>query len=554
MKRKGFARIQSVFVYNRVAARFAIFFIIGLAASSNTRAFAGAPGAVWEIEIAAQNSSNINLGPYTAVDQNGNSYLAGTFNVPVLTVGTKALTNSGANHVSDIGFDTFFAKYDTTGNFLWLRQIGGDGDDYVRATVADPSGNLLITVTSSSTNVFSGTNVFSTNLMAGAGGETIVVAKFDPQGSLAWSRNILCNAYASGRSLATDAGGNVFLAGTYDGSNLLFGTTTLTNSNPSSTPDFLAKYDPAGNLLWVQPVNLSGAGHPVVATDAGGDTYLFEVFTGVADFGGVQVTNLSQETVALAKFDPNGNVLLAREAARSGSTSGAGISAMRAAVDTNGNCFLTGGYSFAGAVLQGTTLPLTGLYNNAFVAKYDSSGNLVWANPIAGSVEEDPGGVTVDAAGNCYATGVTGSPTLTIGGTTLTNASSPALAAGYAAKYDAAGNALWAQLLSFPGDDAVDLHGNLYSSGTILTSIDGIPYFSCFAVKISGPVVTISPTARGVVVTWPTNAAGMGLQSSANAVGGNWSFVTNSSANYNGQFTVTLSVTNSPVFFRLHNL
>ena len=47
------------------------------------------------------------------------------------------------------------------------------------------------------------------------------------------------------------------------------------------------------------------------------NVYLFETFVGVADFGGVQVTNfLRYETVSLAKFDPAGNVLWSARSGR----------------------------------------------------------------------------------------------------------------------------------------------------------------------------------------------------------------------------------------------
>ena len=237
--------------------------------------------------------------------------------------------------------------------------------------------------------------------------------------------------------------------------------------------------------------------------------------------------------------------------ARAAGASSNYIDPSRAGVDAQGNCYLTGG-CLAGSALQGTTLPFTGGYGDVFVAKYDSSGNLVWANSIAGNVDELPDGLAVDPMGNCYATGHNESMTMSIGAMTFTN-TGPVFENGYVAKYDTRGDLLWAEILPFPSDGALDSRGNLYGCGSIFVSTNNTEFVSYFAAKISGPEVTIQPSGNQLVISWPTNAAGLNLEFTADLLGSLWSPVTNVPVPLGGQFTVTNDAAGPARYYRLRN-
>jgi hypothetical protein len=123
----------------------------------DTCAFAQAPPVVWTEPISALNSTNYGGGGLSAVDDHGDVFFAGDFNLPIVSVGSQTLTNLsvGAGFGDAVGtLDVFVAKYNSAGNFLWARQIGGDGADAVRATATDPAGNLLVLVNSRSPKHF----------------------------------------------------------------------------------------------------------------------------------------------------------------------------------------------------------------------------------------------------------------------------------------------------------------------------------------------------------------------------------------------------------------
>ena len=112
------------------------------------------------------------------------------------------------------------------------------------------------------------------------------------------------------------------------------------------------------------------------------------------------------------------------------------------AVDSEGNCYVTGYFRFT-ATFGSTTLTGKG-DKDIFIAKADKDGNWLWAKK-AGEGRDDEGfGIAVDSEGNCYVTGYIA----------LTEVD-----AGYAdifiAKFDKDGNWLWLKMVGDWFDDLV---------------------------------------------------------------------------------------------------
>ncbi|NQV17786.1 MAG: SBBP repeat-containing protein, partial [Armatimonadetes bacterium] len=71
------------------------------------------------------------------IDDTGNSYVTGCFE-ETATFGSYSLTSSGSN-------DIFVAKMDEDGNWLWVTQAGGTGNDIGYAITIDYNGNCYVT-------------------------------------------------------------------------------------------------------------------------------------------------------------------------------------------------------------------------------------------------------------------------------------------------------------------------------------------------------------------------------------------------------------------------
>lgn len=93
------------------------------------------------------------------------------------------------------------------------------------------------------------------------------------------------------------------------------------------------------------------------------------------------------------------------------------------------------------------------------MAKYDPNGVALWAVPFTGTTNDECRGISVDALGAVYVTGFFTSPTLTIGGETLTRIGTQD---AFVAKLGPDGTCLWAMDLSTGVDDV--------EQGTSITS------------------------------------------------------------------------------------
>src|SRR5215831_17445164 len=93
---------------------------------------------------------------------------------------------------------------------MWSKAFGSATNDQGNAITKDASGNVYLT------GSFTGTvNFGSQNLTCVAGSDGCVfLAKFGPDGTPIWSKNFSYD-YGAGKAIATDAAGNVFLAGTF---------------------------------------------------------------------------------------------------------------------------------------------------------------------------------------------------------------------------------------------------------------------------------------------------------------------------------------------------
>ena len=116
------------------------------------------------------------------------------------------------------------------------------------------------------------------------------------------------------------------------------------------------------------------------------------------------------------------------------------------------------------------TLTNAGL-NDIFVVKYNPQGNVAWAKRAGGTNFDDGNGIVTDEAGNSYVTGMYRG-TATFGSFILSHPNDPEI---FVAKYDSAGNVLWAK--SAGGSDVdqgwgigLDLASNCYISGNFFSS------------------------------------------------------------------------------------
>ncbi len=109
------------------------------------------------------------------------------------------------------------------------------------------------------------------------------------------------------QAVATDADGNVFVGGLFEG-HLDFGAGDL---NSQGRDLFLAKLDPTGATLWARSFRLASAewddSGPRIAADPAGGLAVTGTFSEALNLGGVALEGFGQTDVYLARYDAAGN-------------------------------------------------------------------------------------------------------------------------------------------------------------------------------------------------------------------------------------------------------
>ncbi|MCX6244164.1 MAG: SBBP repeat-containing protein [Bacteroidetes bacterium] len=341
-----------------------------------------------------------------AVDASGNPYMAGWFKSPTITFGSYTLTNTG-------GEDVFLVKYDAGGDVLWAKSAVGTVSDYAHSIAVDASGNAYVAGRFTSPTI-----TFGSFTLTNAGGldcYNIFLVKYDANGNVLWAKSAGGGGNDYAYAVAVDVSGNAYVTGFFKSPAITFGSTTLTNTG--SEDFFLTKYDANGNVLWAKcAVGTAPDGGYTVAVDASGNPYVAGWFDSpTITFGTITLTNVGNNDMFLVKYDANGNVLWAKGAG--GTTDDYSLSV---AVDASGNSFVTGWFDSPTITFGTSTLTNAG-NNDMFLVKYDANGNVLWAKSAGGTADDFPMSVTVDASGNPYVAGDFVSPTITFGSTTLSN-------------------------------------------------------------------------------------------------------------------------------------
>ena len=270
--------------------------------------------------------------------------------------------------------------------------------------------------------------------------------------TLTWNTFVGSSNSEYGYGIAVDDSGNVYVAGY---GNASWGTPV--NAHAGSLDAFAAKFDTNGTLLWNTFMGSSmddfGLG---IAVDGSGNAYV----GGYSYAGWGTPTNNHAGTVDTfaAKFDTNGTLLWNTFI---GSTSYDYTTRGGIAVDSSGNVYM-GGFSIL--VSWGTPInPHSGQYD-AFAAKFDTNGTLLW-NTFMGSNNLDySNGIAVDGSGNVYVAGYSNASW----GIPLTS-----FAGGhdsFVAKFDTNGALLWNTFMGSSGNEfavgiAVEGSGNVYVAG-----------------------------------------------------------------------------------------
>lgn len=393
-------------------------------------------------------------------DQNGNSYIAGSFSTTA-TFGSVTLSSRG-------GYDIVVAKLDSTGSWQWATSAGGNSTDYAYDLALDSTGNIYVTgafYTNSASTSFATFGTFST-IKANGSSQDIFVAKLNNSGSWVWVQTAGSTSTDFGYAITLDNAGNSYITG-YAYSGAKFGS--LTTASYGNSDIIVAKLDSNGTWSWAQTAGSTSNDYGFgISSDSTGNLYVTGYFysssTTVATFGSytLKATGNSND-MFVAKLSNTGTWLWVTSGG--GDSSDYGYSII---TDTAGNSYVAGVTYSTNSVFGSFSLSNNDS-GDIFVARLNNTGSFTHAVRWGGETSyEDIGeDVALDAQGNIYVIGsFYGSATF--GSTTLTSEENSQDV--FVGKLDPAGNWLWAKKAGSTYDDygkgiKVDAASNVYITG-----------------------------------------------------------------------------------------
>lgn len=145
-------------------------------------------------------------------DAQGNVYTTGNFQWTTdFDPGSGVVNVASYNNTNDI----FVHKMDANGNFLWVKSMGGNGNDNGGSIAVDGAGYVYITGSFVQTVDFD-PNAGVVNLSSG-GNEDIFIQKLDGAGNLIWVKKIGGSDSQWGNSIAIDGNQNIYIGGFFRG-------------------------------------------------------------------------------------------------------------------------------------------------------------------------------------------------------------------------------------------------------------------------------------------------------------------------------------------------
>ena len=348
------------------------------------------------------------VGGGIVVDTAGNAYVTGW------TFSTAFPTTPGAFDTSPNGdFDAFVTKLDATGSaLLYSTYLGGSGQDLGSSIGVDTAGNTYLTGSTRSTNFPTTPGSFDTTL---TGGADAYVTKLNAIGSapLVYSTYLGGNDVDEGIGIALDAAGNAYLTG-------------LTFSTDFATPGAFDTTVNGGGDAYVTKLNAIGSAPLLYSTYLGGSSFEWGLGIAVDAAGNAYVhgrtASLNFPTTPgafdttfngvidafVTKLNATGSAPLLYSTYLGGSAQDEGFGI---ALDAAGNAYAIG-RTFSGdfPTTPGMDTSLNG-GSDVYVTKLDVTGSapLLYSTYLGGSSFEFGFGIAVDAAGNAYVTGATGS-------------------------------------------------------------------------------------------------------------------------------------------------
>jgi len=340
-------------------------------------------------------------GASIAIDANQNIYITGLYEDSAdfdPSAGELILVSKAASQ------DVFVAKYNSWGDIIWAKSIGGNSFDIGKSICVDKLGNVFVAgyfVDSCDFNPSSAHYFIKSN-----GNFDAFVLKLNSSGAFQWAKGFGGGNYDIAYSISLDVQGNVYATGQFQDTmiyNFIAPNKLISQGNEDV---FIIKFSNFGTILWAKSIgsNLSDIGYSI-AIDRNSNVYSTGQFQGTVNFnpdlGNSSLTALKTD-IYISKLDSSGNYIWAKSFS---GTSNSGIgNGFDINFDDMQNLYVTGLFSNTFDFNTDTPTYILNSYGSSgvFVSKLGPDGQLIWAENYGGMGNV---ALDVDRYQNIYLTG-----------------------------------------------------------------------------------------------------------------------------------------------------
>lgn len=389
--------------------------------------------------------------------------------------------------------DGFLAKYTNDGNFEWAFRFGGSSSDYGVSIAEGRNGNIFLGGNFRN-SIYLDYPANTAMITSGQDAINSFVASYTSSGVYAWGNRIggFTNRdyQQTAKDVISDSDNNVYFTGSFNGNVDFNPSETSENllvSTENQTNIFLSKFSESGEYLWALSLNGDNYNEGRKLAIDENHIILGGTFSGDVDFNpsvsedSIIVPSVyNSNNIFLAKYTTNGDFVWAFNLWSNETSYITGVK-----IDDNGNIYLSG-YSYGTIDLD----PSSGSNqfdadgdNVSFIAKYSSTGSLIWAKQIqstGGVVVED---IALNEQSEIFLTGnFKGNAQFN-----ATNSNGQIASSGiydediFIAKFNAIGNFEWVKKIGNDENDqtstgiALDNQSNLYITGDFRGTLDFDP-------------------------------------------------------------------------------
>lgn len=242
-----------------------------------------------------------------STDKEGNIYIAGTFQETI----DFDPSDGVANITAESGWDVFILKFNSSGDFLWVKNLGPYKYLKANSMALDKNNNIFMTGYFSETIDFNPGN--ETYNITASISDDVYILKLNSNGQFVWAKSFNGTSIERGVSCVVDSEENICITGYFEATMYIDSKKEKILQSKGFTDVFIIKLDNDGNNLWAKSFEgLWSSESTAIAVDNENNIFTTGTFKKTVDFDPSEnidtLTSIEKNSdVFISKLDKNGN-------------------------------------------------------------------------------------------------------------------------------------------------------------------------------------------------------------------------------------------------------